>query len=70
MLFVVFMSIYYFSTKRRNNVMYFPHAKHRPFSDVDTDVRYLLLDLWSLPLTREATRHASKVSAPCAMLRL
>ena len=34
------------------------------------DVRYAILDLWSLLPSRETTRHANKVLAACTILRL
>lgn len=70
MLYVAFACIYRISTKRRNNLIYFPRGEQAFFSDLDTDVRYAILDLWSLPFSREATRHANKVSAACSILRL
>ena len=39
-------------------------------SDINTDVRYAILDLWSLLPSREATRHANEVLAACSILRL
>ena len=71
MLHVAFSCIYRISTKRRNNLIYFPRGEQASFlADIDTDVRYAILDLWSLPPSREATRHANKFSVACSILRL
>lgn len=64
------MYLPYKCKKKEQFNLFFPYCTSLFFYGLNTDVRYAILDLWSLPPSREATRHANEVSAACSILRL